>query len=479
MRTAHNDTLLGTQPIGKLLMRMSVPSGVAMLVGAAYNLVDAVFVGRGVGADGIAALALAFPVQMLFMAIAGLLGFGAASVISRNLGSGNHERARQATGTALGLSVLVGITATVVGLAAFTPLLRLLGASEALVPVTGDYLSVILMGVVVTTVTTAANNLIRSEGQAQFAMLSMATGMVLNIALDPVFIFALKMGMRGAALATVISQMATLVLVVYFFAGGRSALGVRAGHLVPTPGVIGEIISLGLPTLVRQSGMSLLMVIINNSLGAYGSDLHIAAYGAVMRLLIFMIMPVFGIAQGFQPIAGYNYGALRFDRVLAVIRVSIFVTISLNSATFAVMMIFPRPLLSVFSPDPELLDIGVSMLRIFILIVPLIGVQFVGAGLFQAIGKALPALILSLSRQFLLLIPLALTLPHFFGVMGVIVAFPAADLLSTVITSLLMTGELRRMKQRQRELPEDDGSQTTPLKPAVDGGIKVGAEAAN
>ena len=441
----YDDSMLGKEKIGKLLLKLSVPATIAMMVNAVYNLVDAIYIARGVGTDAIGGLALAFPVQMLIMAFGGLLGMGAASVISRSLGANNRERATTAVANTLGLSAALGVVVAVFGLIFIDPLIWLLGASEVLHGYAKDYLSVILIGSVFMTIAMVSSGLIRAEGQAKVSMRIMLIGAGLNIVLDPIFIFVFKLGIAGAAWATTISQFVSFLYIVSFYLRGGSVMRIKRANLVPQWSVLREIFALGVPAFIRQGGMSILMVVVNNTLGAYGGDIYISAYGVVNRLFMFMLMPLFGVVQGFQPITGYNYGARQPDRVKATVKLSM-LSLSIYGAfaTF-LLLVLPGFFVSLFTPDPALIETAKRIIRTIVLMFPLIGVQIIGAGFFQAIGKPIPALILGMSRQYFLLIPMVLILPIFFGISGVIASFPISDFLATIITVAWLIREMKKL----------------------------------
>jgi putative MATE family efflux protein len=442
----NKDKMLGTERIGKLLTKLSVPAIVGMIVNALYNVVDTIFIGRGVGTMGIGGLTIAFPVQMFIMAVAMLIGIGAASVISRGLGAGERDRANRSAGNTLSVSIIFGVIVMAAGYLLMKPLLRILGATEEIMPYARDYLSVIFLGAPFITFAAASNNVVRAEGRAAVAMLTMVIGTGLNILLDPIFIFGLGLGVKGAAIATVISQFVSFTFLLLFFLSGRSSLKIKLKYLRPNWHVLGEMLKLGLPIFVRQFGVSIFAVIVNNSLRAYGSGLHIAAFGVVNRLLMFMLMPLMGLSQGFQPIAGYNYGARDYGRVREVVKVSIIVSTLIAAVFFVIVMLFPRPLLRIFSEDALLIREGIRVLRTVSIAVPLIGLQLIGATYFLALGKAIPSLLLGMSRQILFLIPLVLLLPLAFGLNGIWIAFPAADFLATAVTVIWFGVDIQRLR---------------------------------
>ena len=447
MSNQERDRLLGESPVPGLLARMSIPAMVAMLVNALYNIVDTIFIGRGVGALGIGGLTVAFPVQLLIMSFAMLIGTGAGSIISRALGAREYERANRTAVLAFMLSALVSIVLGVTVWISMEPLLFILGATGDLLAPAREYLSIILLGTPFISAAMAGNNIIRAEGQARVAMGVMLAGTLLNLVLDPIFIFGFGLGIRGAAAATVLAQASSFAYMIFYFRSGRSTLRLERSSLRPDRAILREILALGLPSFVRQLSGSFLMVLVNNSLRFYGSEMAIAAFGVIHRLLLFGMMPMFGVAQGFQPIAGYNVGARRPERVLQVFRLATLVTSLMGSLFFLVVMFFAPFLVAVFTTNAELIRIGGRALRIVAAASPLIGFQVIGATYFMAVGKALPSLVLSLSRQVLLLIPLMLILPRFIGMDGVWTSFPTADLSAAAITGLWIWGELKRLRR--------------------------------
>lgn len=438
---------LGQAPIGKLLLKMSLPATFAMLVNGLYNLVDTIFIGRGVGTEAIGGLALAFPAQMIIMAFGISIGQGAASVVSRNLGAENDVRARSAAGNAFALATLSGSVILVLGLVFLEPLLNLLGATDALRIHARDYLSIILLGSPFIALAMTSNNLLRAEGKAKVSMTVMLIGAVTNIILDPIFIFALKMGVSGAAWATVIGQFLAFLYASRFFLSGKTLVHVKPKHWIPERSVLREIVVLGFPTFVRQGGQSIVSVILNNLLGRYGGDIYISAYGVVNRLLMFLFMPLFGTVQGFQPIAGFNYGARLFGRVRKTLKITVIYATAYTTVGFLLLFLMPRTFAGIFSSDPQLIDTVAHVMRYVIAVFPLIGIQIIGGSYFMVIGKSLPSLVLNLSRQFLILIPLLLILPQYFGMTGLLISFPIADLLATIITIVWLSAELGNMKE--------------------------------
>lgn len=432
---AHSERL-GTLPIRKLLVQLSLPATVGMIVNALYNLVDTIVVGRGVGAMAIGGLAIAFPIQMFIMAIAQMVGIGSASVISRALGKGDVEQADMTAGNSYTAIVILALITTGIGMTFLEPLLRIFGATDTLLPYAIEYMRVIFIGSVFFMFAVASNNLIRAEGNAIVAMISMFIGTGLNIILDPIFVFVLDMGIRGAALATIISQFLSFVFVLAYIYSGKSTLKVYPHHLLPRIPILKEIFTVGAPAFARQVGGSALAIVLNNSLGYYGGDLAITAFGIINRVMMFIFMPLFGVVQGFQPIAGYNYGAGKFNRVKEVIRLAMRYTTSYMIVGWLLIMIGSPYIVQVFTTNPEVIELGSSAMRLVLLAVPVIGVQIIGSSVFQAFGKAAPAMILTLLRQFILLIPMLLILPKIggLGLIGIWIAYPLSDMISTAIS---------------------------------------------
>lgn len=434
-------SFLGTEKISKLLFRQSLPAAVGMLVMSLYNIVDTIFIGRGVGTLGIAGLAISFPIHMLVIATSQTIGFGSASIISRALGAKNYKRAEQTLGNYITLVLIFSMIITALGIAFLRPILSLFGATEAVMPYAASYMSIILYGTVFLAFTASGNSIIRSEGNAKFAMIIMIVSALLNVILDPIFIFTLDMGMRGAAIATVISQVAASLLSFHYFFRGRSGIHIHMKNFRLRWTLVKEVFAVGSSSLARMGSSSLMFIVLNHSLGRYGGDIAIAAFGILGRFLMLVITPLVGIGQGLQPILGYNYGARNYSRSKSSIMLAVKSATAVSVFMFLILFLFSRQAVSIFTTDPALIGMSVRALRIIMFMLPLLGVQIIGAGLFQAIGKALPALFLSLARQVILLIPLVLILPLFFQLLGVWISFPVSDLLSTGVTIIMMKKE--------------------------------------
>ncbi len=438
---------LGHEKISTLLLRFSVPAIVGMLVQALYNVVDRIFVGNGVGALGIAGLTLVFPVMLVQMAFSMLIGLGATSLISIRLGEGRKEEAEQIMSNAFVMLVINAALLSFLGLMFLDPLIRILGASEAVLPYSRDYLSIILWGSVFQSVGFGMNHMIRAQGSPKVAMATMLIGAITNTVLDPVFIFGFGWGIKGAALATVISQIVSCTWVLSYFLRGKSHLRLDLGKARRIEfQVVLQIMSIGFAPFAMQLAASVLNLILNQSLAHYGGDLAISAMGVVSSINTIFLMPIFGINQGVQPIIGFNYGAKKYERVKEALRLAIFGATTLVTLGFISTRLFPTQFISLFSRnDPELMAFGLKAMKIVMIMFPVVGFQIVGANYFQAVGKPKKAAVLSLSRQVLLLIPALLILPRFFGLNGVFYALPVSDAGSTILTGILLWRELSNL----------------------------------
>lgn len=429
---------LGHESIPKLLWKMSVPAVLGMLINALYNIVDTIFVARGVGTLGVAGLSIAFPVQMIVLALAGAIGLGGASVVSRRLGEGHRKYANTVFGNLLLMVLGVGALGMICAFFFLKPLLRLFGATDVIIPYASDYLFPILIGTVFSVFIFISNNLIRSEGNAKIVFMLMAAGSLINIVLDPIFIFGFNMGTRGAAIATVLAHIVTAVLAIFYFLSGKSNFSLGIKSFQPKLQLMKEILVIGLPASIQLVAGSLMIITVNYMLNAYSGAVAVGVFGIIYRIITFTSMPINGVVQGMQPIVGYNFGAHHSQRVKATIILGLKVASITSIIIFVIMMIFPESIMRMFSSDDATLEQGVQAIRIVFAVSLLIGCQIVIGGLYQSLGFARKALILSMARQVLFLIPLVLLLPSLFGVTGVWLAFPTADLLAFFLSILYL-----------------------------------------
>ncbi|WP_226585416.1 MATE family efflux transporter [Halobacillus litoralis] len=429
---------LGSQPIPKLLANLSIPAMIGMFVMALYNVIDTLFIARGVGILGVSGVSIGFPVMMIIMAIAAAVGIGGASVISRRLGENKQEAADAVFGNILFMIVLISFFGFIGAFTFLEPLLKLFGATENIMPYAKDYLFPIMVGSIFFSFSFTTNSIIRSEGNSKFAMVTMIIPAVLNIILDPIFIFGLDMGVRGASVATVISQATVTIVVLNYFLKGKSTLTVRWSALKPQWLIIKEVLTIGMPAFIRQVSGSGMMIAINLMLIKFGGEFEVGVFGIVQKLAMFTIMPMIGVLQGMQPIIGYNYGAKNYARLKETVVLGLKVVTMISTGIFVLMMAFPEGLMNIFTGDEQTIETGAYAIRIMFALAVLIGAQVVSGGLYQALGMAKPALILSMARQVLFLIPLVLILPNFFGVTGVWLAFPLSDLLAFTLSMIFL-----------------------------------------
>jgi putative MATE family efflux protein len=441
--------------IKRVLFKLSGPATVGMLVMSLYNVVDTIFIGRGVGTAGIGGVAIAFPIMMIVGAIGQMIGIGGASLLSRRLGAKDLSTANKILGNVIASVAVLSLPIICFGFLSMDSMLKLFGATDTLLPYAREYMQFILPGIFMHSLAMALNNLVRAEGNAKVAMLTMILSAVTNIILDAVFIFGLNMGIRGAALATLIAYIAGGFFLIFYYLSGRSILTMHVREIRFDYTIQKEIVAIGVSVFVRHTAMSLLVILLNNTLGRYGGDIAIAVYGVVMRLMMMIFTPIMGIAQGLQPVAGYNYGAKDYMRVKESVVLATFASTVIATAGTLIIMLFPQSLLRIFSDDVELLRIGGGALRYIVLAFPILGFQLMGTTLFQALGKAAQTFILTLSRQILFLIPLVVILPRFFQLTGVWISFPIADVLSTALTVWMLI-PLRNQLNRKMKLSMEE-----------------------
>lgn len=440
---------LGQEKISKLLFKFSIPAIVGMVVNSLYNVVDRIFIGQGIGSLGIAGITIGFPIMLVSMAFAMMIGIGATSLISIKLGEQKPKEAELVLGNAVILLIIVSILFAGIGLAFLNPLLHFFGASETVLPYASQYIRIILSGTLFMSIGFGMNNFIRAEGNPRVAMYTMLIGAVLNTILDPIFIFLLDWGIEGAAFATILSQAVSALWVLYYFLSGSSRLRIIKANFKLVPTVVTRIMVIGLPPFTMQIAASVLTVILNNNLSTYGGDVAIAAMGIINTITMLILMPIFGINQGAQPIIGYNYGARQYDRVKEALKLAIIAATIVVTFGFVVTRIFPQQLIMLFNrEDQALIDLGTRAVKVFLIGLPIIGFQIVGANYFQAVGKPTQAMILSLSRQVLLLIPLVIILPKFYGLNGLMYAGPVSDIFSSLITGFWLLLEMRYLDNK-------------------------------
>lgn len=444
-----NPTELGEQSISTLLWKFSLPAIAGMLVNALYNVVDSIFVGHGVGAVGLAAVTIAFPIMIVLMGFGMLIGVGATTLVSIRIGERKKEEAEKILGCAFTLGIILSISFSILLLVFLDPILVMLGAGPDVLPYSRDFTQIILLGSVFMFIGFGLNNIIRAEGKPKIAMVTMIISAVLNTVLNPLFIFVFHLGIRGSALATVLAQAVSAFWVIGHFLGPHSFLKLHRENLGLDRSIIAKIVAMGSSAFFMQVAASAVAGLLNAILQSYGGQVAVAAMGIINRVSMLILMPIFGISQGAQPIIGYNYGAKKFARVKEAIRQGSIATTVIALAGFIVIEVFDTYIIRIFSSDPELIELGATGLRLFLCMLPFIGFQVMGVTFFQAIGKPAYALLLSMSRQLLILIPMLLILPRFFGLAGIWLAGPISDLVATILAVSFLYVQMRRLKNAE------------------------------
>ncbi|MFV8341525.1 MATE family efflux transporter [Flavobacterium sp. XS2P39] len=432
---------LGTQDIKKLLIKQAVPSSIGILFMSVNIVIDTIFVGQWIGSLAIAAVTVVLPITFLISSLGMAIGVGGGSVLSRALGANRKEKALHTFGNQIMMTFLLASVFVLFGIFFSEEMLLLFGAKGAIMQPASEFFFPIIISVPFLALCMMGNNVIRAEGKAKFAMVSMIIPAFVNILLDIIFIKYLNLGMFGAALATAISYFTCFLFVLWFFVF-KSELRLKARHFKFNMPVIKEISELSFVTFSRQGVVSILSIILNHTLYTYGGEHSVAIYGIISRMLMFALFPILGITQGFLPIAGFNYGAENYERVKESVLLSIKYAGILATLIFVVILIFAKPIVAIFTTDPIVIAQTPEALRWVFAASPIIAIQLIGAAYFQAVGKAKKALLLTLSKQGFFLIPLVLILPNFLGIFGVWIAFPIADILSTVLTGYFLKKEI-------------------------------------
>jgi putative MATE family efflux protein len=444
--------VLGEKPVGKLLVEFSIPAIVGTVANSLYTIIDRLFVGNVVGADAIAGMSLTMPISFVIMAFGMLIGVGSGSLISIRLGENKKEEAEKILGNAFMLSLIISVVVSGIFLLTLNPLLTHFGASPKTLPYARQFISIILYGSLFQYLSFGLSAVIRAEGNPRVAMGVMLINAGINIVLDFIFIYLLGFGLRGTAVATVISQAVSATWVLLYFRGKTSVLKLRGRNMALQMNILKGIFAIGMAPFFMQLVASVVNILYNQGLAQYGGDAAIGAFGIINTITMFILMPIFGINQGAQPIIGYNYGALEFGRVKKTLKLAIIAATGIVTFGFVLTEVFPAQVLGAFTSDEELIDIGIDGMRIFLLALPIVGLQIVSANFFQAIGKAFKALMLSMLRQVIVLIPTLIIMPHFFGLEGVWMASPISDVVASLITVLVLLPEMRILGQKEQEM---------------------------
>lgn len=438
---------LGVSPIGQLLLKFSIPSIIAMIANALYNVIDSIFVGRGVGSLALTAVTVSFPIMLTLMAFSMLIGIGSTALISIKLGQQKHDEAERIFGNAFASTIALSLILTITFQAFIDPILIFLGATPDVFDYAKQFASVIIYGSVFQFISFGMNNIIRAEGKPVISMITMLFSAGMNTILNPLFIFVFDWGIRGSALATVTTQVLVSSYIVYHFTLGKSNLKLRKKYFKLELSVLSKIAAIGLSPFLLQLAASVTTFLFNSTLLVYGGEMAVAAMGVISRTTMMILMPIFGINQGVQPIIGYNYGARSFDRVKRALYLAIIAATCICVLGFAIIQLFSYGIIRVFNDDAELLRIGVHGVRLYLLMLPIIGFQIVVTNYFQSINQAAKSIFLSLSRQVLFLIPLILILPKFLGLDGIWLAGAASDFLASFLSIIMLIKEFKRLKE--------------------------------
>lgn len=441
-------TELSEKPVFSLLLQYAIPAIVAMVASSLYNIVDGIFIGQGVGAGAIMGLAITMPIMNLSAAFGAMVGVGGSTLLSVKLGEKDYNFAAKILGNVITLNCIIGIGLGAVMLLFLDPILRFFGASDYTIPYARDFMVIVLIGNVFTHLFLGLNAMLRSSGKPKKAMKATIMTVIINIALAPLFIFVLHLGIRGAALATILSQLIVLLWQFKLFSNPNELIHLRRDTYRLERRIVTGSLSIGLSPFLINLCACLVVIIINKQLMSYGGDVAVGAYGIANRMMFFFVMVVIGINQGMQPIAGFNFGAKHYTRLNQVLKYAITIATGIWIVGFIVCVLLATPVASAFTNDEELLKEAAHALRVMNLVVPIIGFQMITIGFFQSIGKAGISIFLSLTRQLLFLVPLLLILPNFFGLEGIWYSVPIADGTSAITAAIVLIYHMRKFKMR-------------------------------
>ena len=441
-------TELSEKPVFSLLLQYAIPAIVAMVASSLYNIVDGIFIGQGVGAGAIMGLAITMPIMNLSAAFGAMVGVGGSTLLSVKLGEKDYNFAAKILGNVITLNCIIGIGLGAVMLLFLDPILRFFGASDYTIHYARDFMVIVLIGNVFTHLFLGLNAMLRSSGKPKKAMKATIMTVIINIALAPLFIFVLHLGIRGAALATVLSQLIVLLWQFKLFSNPNELIHLRRDTYRLERRIVTGSLSIGLSPFLINLCACIVVIIINKQLVSYGGDVAVGAYGIANRMMFFFVMVVIGINQGMQPIAGFNFGAKHYTRLNQVLKYAITIATGIWIVGFIVCVLLATPVASAFTNDEELLKEAAHALRVMNLVVPIIGFQMITIGFFQSIGKAGISIFLSLTRQLLFLVPLLLILPNFFGLEGIWYSVPIADGTAAITAAIVLIYHMRKFKMR-------------------------------
>lgn len=452
---AKND--LGNGKIGKLLISLAVPAIVAQLVNVLYNIVDRIFIGRmPEGQLAMAGVGVAFPIIMLVSAFSALIGMGGAPLCAIKMGEKKNDDAEKIMSNSFAMLLIVGIILTVIFLVFKRPLLLAFGASNQTIGYALDYLTIYVIGTIFVQISLGMNPYINTQGFAKIGMLTVVIGAVINIVLDPIFIFLLDLGVKGAALATITAQLVSAIWVLKFLFGEKSILKIRKKYMKLDFNVLGKTLALGISPFIMQSTESLVLISLNSRLSMYGGDLVVGSMTIMSSIMQIIVMPLQGLAQGAQPIVSYNYGAKNIDRVKKTFKLTIISCVTYTFVMVSILCLFPKIFVSIFNNDPQLLETTSWSIRIYFVGISIFGAQIACQQTFLALGQAKISLFLALLRKIVLLIPLIYILPNFFEnkVKGVLMAEPISDIIATITTTICFVIFYKKKLSKEKEIEE-------------------------
>lgn len=445
--------VLAEKPVGSLLMQYAIPAIVAMVASSVYNIIDGIFIGQGVGAEAIMGLALTGPLMSLTAAFGAMVGVGAATLMSVKLGQKDYGTAQKILGNVVIMNLTLGIVLGLLLLVFINPILRFFGASDVTLPYARNFMSIILVGNVVTHMYLGLNALLRSTNRPQKAMCATIGTVVLNCILAPIFIFVLGWGIRGAATATIMAQMIMLMWQLRLFSNKDELIHLNRSIIKLDVKIVKESLLVGLPQFLINLCACLVAAMMTRSLTTYGGDMAVGAFGICNRFILFIVMVVIGLNQGMQPIAGYNFGARRYDRVLGVLNKALIFGSVITLTGFVIGVFFPTPFVSVFAKDsPQLIKLSAHALSCMVMMFPIVGIQIVSTAFFQSIGYAPKSIFLSLTRQLIFLVPAIFILPHLYAdpLEGLWHAAPVADGLASVLAITLLVLQVKKFKKQMQ-----------------------------
>lgn len=441
---------LGTAPVSQLLLQFSIPAIIGMVVNALYNIVDRIFIGNApeLGANGLAGITIGFPIMILQLSIGLLFGVGGATLFSIRLGERNVKGASKALNTAFIMLIASGALFMIIGTIFLKPILVLFGASETVLPYSAAYMRVIYFGAIFQILGLGMNNFLRADGQPKLAMMTMFFGAGTNIILDPIFIYGFNMGMAGAAWATIISQFISMSWTLLYFMNPKNPHHISLNQLKWDWQEVVNIMALGLPNFLTNIGSSILNLTLNKALITYGGDIAVSGMGVVNSITTFLVMPVIGINQGVQPIVSFNFGAKQYSRIITAEKLAMTAATIITTTGWLLTRLFPEFIIGVFNKSPELMAFTKPALHAWLLCLPVVGFQILGANFFQAIGISKKAMFLTLTRQLIFLIPAIIIFSRLWGLEGIVYAAPFADSLAVIITGYTFYNGIQYLKSR-------------------------------